>query len=82
MPEDKEHPYGHARIEYLAGLLVSVIIIVVGLELGKSSVAKILNPTPTEFNLTVVLVLLLAIGIKIWQACFNVQAGKKINSGR
>lgn len=80
MPEDKEHPYGHARIEYLAGLLVSVIIIVVGLELGKSSVAKILNPTPTEFNLTVVLVLLLAISIKIWQACFNVRAGKKINS--
>ena len=73
MPEDKEHPYGHARIEYLAGLLVSVIIIVVGLELGKSSVAKILNPTPTEFNLTVVLVLLLAIGIKIWQATY---AGK------
>ena len=80
MPEDKEHPYGHARIEYLAGLLVSVIIIVVGLELGKSSVEKILAPTPTEFSLTVVIVLLLAIGIKIWQASFNVQAGKKINS--
>ena len=80
MPEDKEHPYGHARIEYLAGLLVSVIIIVVGLELGKSSIEKILAPTPTEFSLTVVIVLLLAIGIKIWQACFNVQAGKKINS--
>ena len=47
MPEDKEHPYGHARIEYLAGLLVSVIIIVVGLELGKSSIEKILAPTPT-----------------------------------
>lgn len=80
MPEDKEHPYGHARIEYLAGLLVSVIIIVVGLELGKSSVDKILHPTPTEFSLTVVLVLLLAIGMKIWQAMFNVTAGKKINS--
>ena len=80
MPEDKEHPYGHARIEYLAGLLVSVIIIVVGLELGKSSIEKILAPTPTEFSLTVVIVLLLAISIKIWQACFNVRAGKKINS--
>ena len=61
MPEDKEHPYGHARIEYLAGLLVSVIIIVVGLELGKSSIEKILAPTPTEFSLTVVIVLLLAL---------------------
>lgn len=80
MPEDKEHPYGHARIEYLAGLLVSVIIIVVGFELGKSSVEKIMNPTPTEFSMTVVIVLVLAIGIKIWQAVFNISAGKKINS--
>ena len=80
LPEDKEHPYGHARIEYLAGLLVSVIIIVVGLELGKGSVDKILHPTPTEFRLATVLVLLLAIAIKIWQAAFNVTAGKKIHS--
>ncbi len=80
MPEDKEHPYGHARIEYLAGLLVSVIIIVVGIELGKSSVDKVLNPTPTEFSMTTVIVLLLAIGVKIWQASFNVSAGKRINS--
>lgn len=80
MPEDKEHPYGHARIEYLAGLLVSVIIIVVGFELGKGSVEKIIAPTPTEFNATVVIVLLLAIGIKVWQAIFNIAAGKKINS--
>lgn len=80
LPEDKEHPYGHARIEYLAGLLVSVIIIVVGFELGKSSVEKIIYPTPTEFNATVVIVLFLAIGIKIWQAFFNISAGKKINS--
>ena len=80
MPEDKEHPYGHARIEYLAGLLVSLMILLVGLELGKSSIEKILAPTPTEFSLTVVIVLLLAISIKIWQACFNVRAGKKINS--
>ena len=80
MPEDKEHPYGHARIEYLAGLLVSVIIIVVGLELGKSSAEKIFAPTPTEFSPTVVIVLLLAIGIKIWQACFNISAGRRIDS--
>ncbi len=80
MPEDKEHPYGHARIEYLAGLLVSVIIIVVGIELGKSSIDKILDPTPTEFSMTTVVVLLLAIVVKVWQASFNVSAGKKINS--
>lgn len=80
LPEDKEHPYGHARIEYLAGLLVSVIIIVVGLELGKGSVEKILAPTPTEFSPAVVIVLVLAIVIKIWQASFNISAGKRINS--
>ena len=80
MPEDKEHPYGHARIEYLAGLLVSVIIIVVGFELGKSSVEKIISPTPTEFSATVVIVLVLAIAIKIWQAVFNISAGKRIHS--
>ena len=80
MPEDKEHPYGHARIEYLAGMLVSVIIILVGVELGKSSISKILEPELPEFSWTAVIVLLLAIAIKIWQAMFNITAGKKINS--
>lgn len=80
MPEDKEHPYGHARIEYIAGMVVSLIIIVVGVELGKGSVEKILNPEPLDFSPAVVIVLLLAIAIKIWQAMFNISAGKKIDS--
>ena len=80
MPEDKKHPYGHARIEYLAGLLVSVIIIIAGFELAKSSVSKIISPSPTEFSAAVVIVLLLAIVIKVWQARFNISAGKKIDS--
>lgn len=80
MPEDEEHPYGHARIEYLAGMAVSVMIILVGVELGKSSVEKILDPEPLEFSWTLVIVLLIAIAIKIWQSRFNVSAGKKINS--
>jgi len=80
MPEDEEHPYGHARIEYLAGMAVSVMILLVGFELGKSSVDKIFNPSPLEFSWTVVIVLLVAIAIKIWQAVFNISAGKKINS--
>lgn len=79
-PEDEEHPYGHARIEYLAGMAVSVMIILVGVELGKSSFDKILHPSPLEFSWTIVIVLLLAIAIKIWQALFNISAGKKINS--
>ncbi len=80
MPEDEEHPYGHARIEYLAGMAVSVMILMVGFELGKSSVDKIFNPTPLDFSWTVVIVLVIAIAIKIWQAVFNISTGKKINS--
>ena len=80
MPEDEDHPYGHARIEYLAGMAVSVMILMVGFELGKSSVDKIFNPTPLDFSWTVVIVLLIAIAIKIWQAVFNISTGKKINS--
>ena len=80
MPEDEEHPYGHARIEYLAGMAVSVMILMVGFELGKSSVDKIFNPTPLEFSWTVVIVLLVAIAIKVWQAVFYISTGKKINS--
>ena len=80
MPEDKEHPYGHARIEYLAGMAVSIMIILVGGELGKSSFDKILNPEPVDFSWVAVAVLVLAIIIKIWQALFNISAGKKIDS--
>ncbi|MDD7602727.1 MAG: cation diffusion facilitator family transporter [Firmicutes bacterium] len=80
MPEDEEHPYGHARYEYLSSLAVSVIIILVGFELGKSSLDKILHPTPLDFSWTIVLVLVIAIAIKVWQALFNVSAGKRINS--
>ena len=49
-PADKEHPYGHARIEYLAGLAVSVLIIVIGFELARTSLDKILHPTPVAFS--------------------------------
>ena len=80
MPEDEKHPYGHARIEYLAGMAVSVMIILVGVELGKSSLDKILHPSPLEFSWTLVIVLLRAVAIKIWQARFNISAGKRIDS--
>lgn len=80
MPEDEDHPYGHARIEYLAGLFVSIFIIVIGLQLFKSSVTKILDPEPLVFNITTVVILAAAIVIKLWQASFNVCVGKKIKS--
>ena len=79
-PADKEHPYGHARIEYLAGLAVSVMILVIGVELAKTSVGKIMAPTPVEFSLITVAVLLGSIGVKLWMVFFNRNVGKRIGS--
>ncbi|MBP3617248.1 MAG: cation transporter [Lachnospiraceae bacterium] len=79
-PADKEHPYGHARYEYLAGLTVCVLILVIGVELFKESFVKILNPQPVEFSWVAVLVLVLAILVKLWLAVFNRNLGKKISS--
>lgn len=80
MPEDEDHPYGHARYEYITGMIVSVLIVVVGAELFRSSVDKILHPSPLEFSWTIIIVLTLAVAIKVWQSLFNIKLGKKINS--
>ncbi|QIB67882.1 cation transporter [Aminipila butyrica] len=79
-PGDDNHPYGHARIEYLTGLLVSVVIILLGFQLFKTSFDKVLTPEPLVFSYVTVLILAAAILIKIWQCFFFVSAGKKINS--
>ena len=80
-PADQEHPYGHGRIEYLAGMGVAVVIMYMGVELIKSSIQKILHPEPLLFSWASVLVLLLSIGGKLWLAFFNRAIGKQINSG-
>lgn len=79
-PADKEHPYGHARYEYLAGLMVCVLILVIGVELLKESFGKILHPEPVAFSWITIAVLFLAIGVKLWLAVFNRTIGKRINS--
>lgn len=79
-PADPEHPYGHGRYEYLSGLAVAVIIVVIGVELIQSSLDKVLNPTPTEFNAVVAVVLILSILVKLWMAVFNRTVGKRISS--
>lgn len=79
-PEDHEHPYGHARFEYLTGLAISMIIIVIGVKLLTTSFQKVLTPEPLEFSLITVLILVLAIGIKVWQALFNIRTGEEIQS--
>jgi cation diffusion facilitator family transporter len=79
-PSDEEHPYGHARFEYLSGMAVSLIIILLGVKLLTTSFNKVLHPEPLEFNYVIVLILVLAIGVKIWQSIFNIKTGEDINS--
>jgi len=79
-PADEHHPYGHARAEYLSGLAVAVLILFIGFELGKSSMAKILQPAPVALSLAAALVLLLSIAVKLWLCLFNRDLGKRIDS--
>lgn len=74
------HPFGHGRIEYLSGLAVAVIILLMGLELAKSSVIKILRPKAMESSLLTVIILTISICIKLYMAYYNRIIGKKINS--
>ncbi|MBQ2889003.1 MAG: cation transporter [Clostridia bacterium] len=77
---DREHPFGHGRIEYIAGALISVAIIFVGFELLKSSVSKIFNPAEFVFNRYVVIVLLFSALVKLYMAFYNNSCSKKIHS--
>ena len=77
---DAEHPYGHARYEYLAGLVVSVTILAIGLTLLKESALKVLHPTPVAFSWLSIGVLAASILVKLWLSGFNRAVGKKINS--
>ena len=79
-PADAHHPYGHARAEYLSGLGVAALIFVIGIELVKTSVQKILAPTPVEFTAVAAVVLIASIGVKFWMNLFNRSLAKKIDS--
>lgn len=79
-PADRKHPYGHARIEYIAGLTVAVMILFIGLELGKSSVEKLIDPEPIEFSFAAVWVLCASILVKLFMMLFNLKMGRRISS--
>ena len=79
-PADEDHPYGHARFEYLSGLAVAAMIIVIGFELAKGSVEKIIHPTPVEYSAVAMLVLAASIAVKLWLSLFNSTLGKRISS--
>ncbi len=79
-PADRDHPFGHGRMEYLSALAVAVLIILAGFELVTSAVDKILHPVAAEFSLLTVLILVAAIGVKLWMAVFSRRIGKAIQS--
>ena len=79
-PADEEHPFGHGRMEYLSALAVAALIMMAGFELGISAVEKIVSPTLPAFNWVTVLVLIVAIGVKLWMALFYRFIGKRIAS--
>lgn len=79
-PADYEHPYGHGRIEYISGFIVSGAIIIMGFELLTTSFRKILHPTPLEVSVPSLIILVLSILMKMWMAKFNKYLGNKVDS--
>ena len=79
-PADADHPYGHARYEYLSGLAVAAMILFIGFELAKSSVEKIFAPQAVDFTWITASVLLASMAIKLWLSLFNRRLGKRIGS--
>lgn len=80
MKPDAEHPFGHGRIEYISGLAVSAAIILMGVELAKSSVSKILSPSPVEMNMTAIVILVVSVCVKLYMCSYNRFVGRQIDS--
>ncbi|MBO5895685.1 MAG: cation transporter [Clostridia bacterium] len=79
-PADRDHPYGHARIEYITGLVISFIILLIGFETLTSSIDKIFHPEDNVFNIATIVILLSSIVVKLWLGHFNHVLGKEIKS--
>ncbi|MEG1481147.1 cation diffusion facilitator family transporter [Clostridium sp.] len=80
MPPDEEHPFGHGRMEYLSGLIVAFMVMLVGFQFIKSSFDRIMNPSQVQFELIPFILLVISIFLKLWLAIFNKSVGTKINS--
>ncbi|HIR76769.1 MAG TPA: cation transporter [Candidatus Choladousia intestinipullorum] len=79
-PADSDHPYGHARYEYLSGLVIAALIFLIGGDLAKTSFQKILSPAAVEFSAAVFIVLLVSICMKLWMSAFFRSLGRRIQS--
>ncbi len=79
-PADKDHPFGHGRIEYISALIVSFLVIEVGWTFMKTSFTKVKSPEALSFNMVSLIILVLSIGVKLWMSFFNRKLGKRIGS--
>lgn len=79
-PADSEHPYGHARVEYIAGMIVSFFIVFLGFNLVQSAFGKVIHPENANFSFLTVFILVLSILVKLWQSLFYKQIGESMNS--
>lgn len=77
---DEDHPFGHGRFEYLSGLVVSLLILLMGLELAKSSVEKILHPAAVDSSPLVILILCVSVAVKLYMFCYNKRLGRRLGS--
>ena len=80
LPADEKHPYGHARFEYLSGLAVAAMILLIGVDIFKTSIGKIIHPVSIDFSMTVAVVLIASILVKLWLSVFNKKLGDQIHS--
>ncbi len=79
-PADEDHPYGHARYEYLSGLVIAAMIVLIGFELFKTSIEKIINPVAVSYSSLLYVVLALSVGVKLWMYVFNHKLAKLTDS--
>lgn len=79
-PADSEHPFGHGRIEYISGFIISVIILIMGIEIGKSSITKIIHPDKVVFSMLSIIILTVSLLVKLWLSLFNRKLGKAVDS--
>ncbi len=77
---DPDHPFGHGRMEYVSGLAVAALILLMGVELGKSSFEKILHPEAVDFSVLAIVILAVSVAVKLYMSLYNASVGKKINS--
>ena len=77
---DQDHPFGHGRLEYISGLVVSMVILLMGVELAKTSVEKIIRPEPVTFSPLIAAILAASIAVKLYMACYNRRMGKRLGS--